>query len=362
MKKQSGIDIDLGNKCSKNAYGWAKKTFSLRDGLPGAPIEATDGSFSNVIDFNGTRIGISSDGIGTKIELAERTRIYDTIGHDLVAMVADDLAANGFEATNISNIIDLDFLDYNVIDSMMQGLHQACSESNIVITGGEIAELGQRMNGYGDGMHFNWCSTAIGILPAKLTNPIDGRDIKSGDIIITLESRGFRSNGYSLVRKIMETNFGKEWHNEKYNETITWGEKLLTPSIVYCTAINELIHNNIIPSGIAHITGGGLADNIARALKDSKLGARLDNIFSPADFVQKIQQLGSIEEKQAYRIWNMGNGMAIIIDADKADDAVELLNSKSFSAKKAGRVIDEQKILISSKGAYPDLLEYEAEI
>lgn len=366
MKKQSGVDIDLGNKCSKNAYRWAKKTFNLRNGRAGEPIEATDGSFSNVINFNGSRIGISSDGIGTKIELAERTKIYNTLGYDLLAMVVDDLAANGFEPTSISNIIDLDYLDYDVIDALMSGLYNACSESDVVITGGEIAELGNRMNGYGEGMHFNWCSTAIGILPDQLVEPVDGRHIKSGDTVILLKSRGFRSNGYSLVRRIMETKFGAEWHAAAYNDEITWGEKLLTPSIVYCNIINHLITNGVIPSGIAHITGGGLADNIARALKDNNLGAELDNIFAPPDFVKDVQKFGNVSEDQAYRIWNMGNGMAVIIDSSNADAALELIHSKEmdnrYNARKAGYVISDQKIIIQSKGKNPSRLEYNAEI
>ena len=203
-------------------------------------------------------------------------------------------------------------------------------------------------------------------LPDVLEHPIDGRDIKEGDVIVLLQSRGFRSNGYSLVRRIMENTFGEEWHNASYDEKITWGEKLLTPSIVYCKAVNHLIENGIIPSGIAHITGGGLADNIARALKDNKLGAKLDNIFPPADFVKKVQELGDVKEEQAYRIWNMGNGMAIILDEALADKAVEMINSNdlglAYKAKKAGVTIAQQTIIIHSKGCNAGVLEYSAEI
>lgn len=110
-KQKSGIDIDLGNRCSQIAYNWAKRTFANRNNLPGEMLKTTDGTFSNIIQFGNTRVGISSDGIGTKIELAERTNCYRTIGSDLLAMVTDDLVANGFEPTNISNILDVDFLD-----------------------------------------------------------------------------------------------------------------------------------------------------------------------------------------------------------------------------------------------------------
>ena len=141
----SGIDIDLGNQCSRIAYDWAKKTFTHREPGTGNPLMSADGGFSSLMDFHGVKIGMSSDGIGTKIELAERTGIYNTIGFDLVAMVADDLAANGIETVNLSNILDVDLLDSEVVDKLMEGLYEATKFANITVTGGEIAELGGRI-------------------------------------------------------------------------------------------------------------------------------------------------------------------------------------------------------------------------
>ncbi len=358
MNRQSGIDINLGNKCSKNAYSWAKKTFKNREGKEGNPAIGVDGTFANVIHFKDARIGISSDGIGTKIELAERTGIYHTLGYDLVAMVVDDLIANGFDATSLSNIIDLDYLDYDIIDAMMHGLHDAAAEASIAITGGEIAELGDRMNGYGDNMHFNWCSTAIGILPDELVKPIDGTAIKAGDAIISIASRGFRSNGFSLVRRIMKEQFGDNWHNKYYSEDKTWGEMLLTPCIIYCRVITELIKSGLIPNGISHVTGGGLADNLGRILKENKLGAELNNIHEPAEFVKKLQELGKVKEELAYRVWNMGNGMLVVIDNEKVNAAVAFLNGKGFQSKIAGKVTENSNIIITTKGMNPKEIIY----
>ena len=127
MEQQSGLNIDLGDACSKTAYDWSKKTFVNRQGKAGMPCFKVDGAFANMLDFQGVNIGISSDGIGTKIELAERTGIYHTLGFDLMAMIIDDLVAGGFEPTTLSNIIDVDVLDADIIDQMMRGLHDACS-------------------------------------------------------------------------------------------------------------------------------------------------------------------------------------------------------------------------------------------
>jgi len=353
--KESGIDIDLGNRCSQIAYSWAKKTFDIRKNLSGKPAEGLEGAFSNVMDFNGVKIGTSSDGIGTKIELAERMKKYDTIGFDLVAMVADDLVSNGIEPVNLSNIIDVDFLDSNVINDLMRGLYNACEFANIIITGGEIAELGSRISGYGDGMHFNWCATGNGILPENI-KIIDGYDINPGDSIISLKSRGFRSNGFSLLRKIMSTNFGDEWHREEYSDERKWGDILLTPSLIYTPLIVSLIKNNVKLNGIAHITGGGIKDNLKRFLKNRNLGAKLDNLFPPLEFMKQIQALGEVTEEKAYEIWNMGNGMLIIVNSPEVDSILTRIEKLGYRACVAGKVTSTPEISIQSSGCNPQAL------
>lgn len=357
MKKsiESGTDIDLGNSCSQIAYSWAKKTFKNRENMSGYPAEGLDGLFSNVMDFNGVKIGISSDGIGTKIEVAERMNIYHTIGYDLVAMIADDLISNGIEPVNLSNIIDVDFLDSTIIDSLMKGLHDACQFANIVITGGEIAELGHRISGYGTRMHLNWCATGIGILPQN-SDIIDGNKIKPGDIVICLKSRGFRSNGYSLLRKIMFNTFGDEWHREKYALDLTWGEILLTPSLIYSPLIVSMLKNGVKINGIAHITGGGIGDNLQRILSKKRMGAKLDNLFKPLEFMTKIQELGDVAEEQAYRLWNMGNGMLLIIDSSDVDTLLHHIEKYGYRARVAGTVTTVPEITIQSSGRFPQTL------
>ena len=357
MSKQqsSGINIDLGNHCSQIAFKWAQKTFNNRVIGSGRPCSDLVGAFSNIVDLNGVKLGISSDGIGTKIELAERISKYDTLGHDLVAMVADDLVANGIEPTNLSNILDVDFLNADIVNELMKGLHAACKTANIVITGGEIAELGSRIFGYGDNMHFNWCATGIGILPSN-RNLIDGSKIAENDIIISLKSRGFRSNGFSLIRKIMQKNFGNLWHKQKYNDCKKWGEILLTPSLIYSPVITKLLKANYKINAIAHITGGGIFDNLGRILKKRKLGAFLDNLFPPKEFMRKVQSLGEIEEHAAYRMWNMGNGMLLVVDKNQAEHIVNFIDRESYQAKIAGKISSTNKLTLKSLGCKPQIL------
>ena len=348
MKKQSGLDIDLGNRCSQNAYSWAKKTFEFRKDKKGEPAKGLDGSFANSVFFGSEQIGISSDGIGTKIEIAERMQKYDTLGYDLVAMVADDLVANGFEPANLSNIIDVDFLDYDVIDSLMSGLYNACKKANIAVTGGEIAELGKRVCGYGDKMHFNWTATAIGNLSPYLKAPLSGNDILKGDKIVAIKSRGFRSNGFSLVRKILTEAFGEEWHKEKFSDFQTWGDVLLTPSLIYSPVIGELFKKHLKIKAVVHITGGGIPDNFSRVLKKDKLGADFYNLFPPHKAMLSLAELGKVDIYKLYRIWNMGNGMMLVVPSYEAEKVVEYITKNNFTAQICGEITDSGEITIDT--------------
>ena len=346
--KNSGLDIDLGNHCSQIAYNWAKKTFNNRPQGSGNPLLSVEGAFSNIMDFNGVKIGMSSDGIGTKIELAERTGIYDTLGFDLVAMVADDLAANGLETVNFSNILDVDHLEADIVDRLMKGLHEAANFARVVITGGEIAELGERIGGYGGRMHFNWGATGVGILPEG-QGIIDGGKIRAGDTVIALKSRGFRSNGFSLLRRIMQDAFGDEWHNALYSEKMTWGQVLLAPSLIYAPLIAGLIKQGVVLKGIAHITGGGIGDNLQRVLKVTGNGALLDNLFEPLPVMRKVQELGKVDEAQAYRLWNMGNGMLLVTAPQDVDRFVAVCAENNYKVRVCGKIISEQKIELKTK-------------
>ncbi|WMX15441.1 MULTISPECIES: AIR synthase-related protein [unclassified Aureispira] len=350
-QKKSGLDIDLGNLCSKDAFGWAKKTFSNRTNKAGAAALKVDGVFSNMLQFGNQRIGIASDGIGTKIELAERTGIYDTLGFDLVAMVADDLATAGFEPTNISNIIDVDQLDRATINSLMKGLTEACDFCGMSISGGEIAELGNRIGGYGDGMHFNWCSTAIGILPEELEKPFDGTAVQAGDKVIALKGRGFRSNGFSLIRRIMQASFGDAWHNEIYEGETTWGEALLTPSLIFTPVITKMIKAGVALSGVAHITGGGIIDNFQRVLKANGVGADLDNLFEPLPVMKRLMDLGNVAAEDAYLYWNMGNGMLVVAEESQVDKILEITKEQGYQAQIAGTITAERRITLKTASA-----------
>ncbi len=304
----SGVNIDLGDKCSEIAYNAAKGTFPGRKGMIGEPV-LEDGGFTGTLDMGDYYLVQNDDGVGTKMAIAEMMGKYDTMGIDLVCMVVDDAICVGAEPITVSNTFDVDKVDDKKIAALMGGLQKAALAHKVVIPGGEIAELGDRVNGY------IWNATCVGIV--EKDHMITGANVKVGDKIIGLKSKGFRSNGLTLVRHILKNKFGENWVNEKFDDTRTWGEVALTPSDIFCSAVLEM-HGRykekpkVELKGVAHITGGGLPGNIPRALKKSGLGAKLNNLITPPDFMTKLMELGNVNRDEAYQTWNMGIGMILI--------------------------------------------------
>ncbi len=333
--KIKDINLEYGADSSKIASEYAKTTYNNSKKVELMTIE---NGFSNGFRLNSSKIGISSDGIGTKVELAERMNRYDTLGFDLVAMVVDDLISNGYNPLLISNILDVNYLDKRIIDKLFMGLSNACKFADIIISGGEIAELGSRISGFNSKdniMHINWAATGIGTLFEGLENPIYGKEIKSGDSIYGVLSDGFRSNGFTLARSILEVNYGKDWHDITFNGK-KWGDILLIPSLIYTPFIRTLFtKKNMINSikAIIHITGGGIYNNLKR-VTSKNLRVKIDkNSFTPHKTMLELQKLASISDQKAYDTWNMGIGM-IIISNQEIESTI--IKGREYQVKKIG--------------------------
>ncbi|MBU0766817.1 phosphoribosylformylglycinamidine cyclo-ligase [Patescibacteria group bacterium] len=337
--KDAGVDIEQGDKASASAYSHAVSTFASRKGMIGEPVFEENG-FAGFLDMGDYYLVQSDDSTGTKIDLAFSVGKLDTLGYDLVAMVADDAVCTGAEPISISNTLDIPHIDPKVVDQLMGGLAKACSEQKIVIPAGEIAEVpGAVEKGV-------WSATVIGVVEkSKVLKP---ETIEAGDVIISLKSAGPRCNGYSLIRKILEGKLDEEWKDGK-----TWGEVMLTPSIVYSNALLELIgrygeDRKVNVKGLAHITGGGIPSKLGRTLKKSGLGAELTDLWSPHESLVDLIKLGSVTTEEAYKTWNMGNGMIVIVSEDEADKALEMLNNGNIEAKIAGTVCQKSGIVLKA--------------
>ncbi len=342
--KESGVDIELGDKCSAIAYNAAKNTFISRKGMIGEPL-LDEGGFSGALDMGDYYLVQNDDGVGSKINVAEMVGKYDTLGYDLVAMVADDAICMGAETISITNTLDVNKLDEKKVTGLMSGLEKAALEQKIVVPGGEIAELGNMVNGY------IWNATAIGIL--EKSKLIDGQKIRPGDKIIGLPSAGLRSNGFSLVRHILGNKYGEDWANKEYNGNMTWGEAVLTPSIIYSDLLlgmhGRYKRKGIVEiKGIVHITGGGIPGNIKRVLKNNNLGANIDNPPNPLEVFVKLMAIGNVAPEEAYKVWNMGVAMILIADGEEAGKILKICGEKKVNASIIGEVTENPEIRIGS--------------
>ncbi len=304
----AGVNIELGDESSRIAYKAAMETFAGRKGMIGEPIK-DEGGFAGVLDMGDFYLVQNDDGVGTKIEIAEHIEKYDTLGYDLIAMVADDAICIGAEPISVTNTLDVDKVDPVKIGALMNGLNEAALKHKIVIPGGEIAELGNAVNGY------LWNATAVGIVEKEKI--ITGQTIRPGDQIIALHSAGFRANGLSLVRHILKNKLGEDWAHQKYDSERTWGEVTLTPSIIYTSAILELHGRFKQPKiadlkGIAHITGGGIEGNLNRVMKKTQFRANLDRLPTPHEPMLRLMEMGQVSEQEARKTWNMGVGMIVV--------------------------------------------------
>ena len=359
--------------------------------------------------------------MGTKIELAERTGRYDTVAHDLVAMIADDSVRNGVEPVLILSVLDASALALNgkpyleEARQLAKGYIAAAKDANVAIINGETAELGRRVGGFGSApymdeqahrfivahfngdnwegiralcdylgeqdmekkkdllsrmgqeeiefikrmeslrtLNFNWSGTAIGF--AREDRLITGQGIVPGESIVGLREIGFRSNGLSLVRKVLRDAYGEDWHLQLLHGK-TLGETVLQPSQIYTQTVVDMFggyegEEKVHISGIAHITGGGIPEKLGRilALSNRGLGVVIDNPFIVPHIMRHVQQQGKVPDREAYRSWNMGHGM-LIVTPDPLK-AISVALEHGIDAKKVGHVTEDSTIRILNQGMF----------
>jgi phosphoribosylformylglycinamidine cyclo-ligase len=312
---QAGVDIDAGNRMVELIKPLVRAT-----ARPGADAEI--GGFGGIFDLKraGYRDPVlvaATDGVGTKLKVAIETGRHDTIGIDLVAMSVNDLVVQGAEP--------LFFLDYyacgrlkpEIGAAVVAGISVGCRESGCALIGGETAE----MPGVYQGDDYDLAGFAVGAVERDALLPRG--DIVEGDVILGLSSSGVHSNGYSLVRKVIETT-GLPWTAPApFMPKQSLGEAILTPTRIYVKACLAAIRETNAVKGLAHITGGGFPDNIPRILPKG-LGARIDlaRVAVPAIF-QWLASEGGIAESEMLRTFNCGIGMIVVASPEKADAVVK---------------------------------------
>ncbi|WP_280548093.1 phosphoribosylformylglycinamidine cyclo-ligase [Halomonas sp. 11-S5] len=325
--KDAGVDIDAGNALVDRIKGVAKRTSrpEVMGGLGGfgALCELPTGYREPVL-VSGT------DGVGTKLRLAMDLGRHDTIGIDLVAMCVNDLVVAGAEPLFFLDYYATGKLDVDIAADVVTGIGEGCEQAGCALVGGETAE----MPGMYEGSDYDLAGFCVGVV--EKSEILDGKQVGEGDVLLGLASSGPHSNGYSLIRKILEVS---ESSLDTALDGRPLGEALLAPTRIYVKPLLSLLKETDIPvHALSHITGGGLTENLPRVLPET-LAARIDasSWTRPAIF-DWLQKQGNVEEQEMYRVLNCGIGMVIVVPADKADQARAHLQALGETVHRIGEI------------------------
>ena len=333
--KDAGVDIDAGDRAVQ-----LMKASIAKASRP--EVMGGIGGFAGLFDasalkkFNKPLLATSTDGVGTKTEIARALGKYDTIGEDLVAMVVDDLVVCGAEPLFMTDYIAVGRVIPERIAEIVAGIARGCEKANTALVGGETAEHPGLL---GDD-EFDIAGAATGAVDADKLLGAD--QVRAGDVIIAMPSSGFHANGFSLVRHIIKTKkLSLEAHVSEYGKSS--GEVFLTPTEIYtldCLALIKVLEKNL--RTFSHITGGGIAENTARVIPQG-LSARYDrSTWSLPVEMEYMAALGGVPQGDMERTWNCGIGMVAIVDPSVADLAMKSLSARGMKAWIAGDIQSSQ--------------------
>lgn len=342
---EAGIDTAKGEIALKGLLSHIQKSLTFRKGIGAVKLDI--GYFANVIDLGqGIGLAVSTDGVGTKILIAQMIGKYDTIGIDCIAMNVNDILCVGAEPISLLDYIAVCDPNPHLMEEIGKGLTKGAKIANITISGGEIAIIKDMIKGERINYEFDLAGTAIG--KVSLDKIIVGQNIRENDVIIGLGSSGIHSNGLSLARHV----FLKKEHieiNEYFDELEkTIGEELLEPTHIYVPEIMEMINSNFDIKALIHITSDGFL-NLNRVKSD--VGFVIDYLPEPQPIFPLIQKLGNISDAEMFRVYNMGIGFCVILPEEEAKNAIEIAEKYKVGAFRLGYVAKdpEKKVIIKPK-------------
>ena len=314
---EAGVDIDIENRA---IAALAKQLTYKRKGF-GAPI--TDvGHYAGLIDFGEYALALTTDGVGSKILIANEMNRWNTIGIDCIAMNVNDLLAMGIEPLAFVDYIAIHEPDNVIMGQIGEGLAKGARISRMTIVGGETATLPDIING------LDLAGTCLGMV--KKDKVITGEKIEIGDVVIGIPSSGVHSNGYSLVRRIIKK-AGFSYHDPfPFNEDKTIGDELLVPTRIYMEILDAAKEFDI--HGLAHITGSGLM----KLHRITKYGFDISDPLEPQPIFRFLQEEGDVEDLEMYKTFNMGMGFVVVVPKKEAKIAAKMLGGKIV-----GEIMDE---------------------
>ena len=329
--ESAGVSISAGEEAVDAIKADVRSTFRPE-------VVGDIGGFGGLFRFDPTRyrdplLVSSTDGVGTKAQVATAVGRFDTIGIDLVAMCVDDLVCQGAEPLFFLDYISVGSLDPAHVSQLVAGVAEGCRQAGCALVGGEMAEHPGAMGPD----EFDLVGFAVGVVERE--SLITGESVSPGDVLIGLPSPGLRSNGYSLARRLMFSTAGRSVDDRAWEDSHapSVGDELLVPSVIYAPAIRSLLAS-VEVHAIAHITGGGLPGNVSRVLSGA-----VDAVIDPTTWeapriFDELARIGSVERDEMRRVFNLGIGMVVVVPSDAAHRAVDTLRLAGQRARVIGEV------------------------
>ena len=340
--RQAGVDIEAGRTFVEKIRDSVARTH--RAGVLG-DLGGFGGCFEIPAGYRQPVLVSGTDGVGTKLKIAQSANKHDTIGIDLVAMCVNDVLTSGAEPLFFLDYLATGKLEPDQLAEVVKGIADGCQMAGCALLGGETAEM-PGFYGVGEYDAAGFC-----VAIAEKSEMLNGTQVNIGDAVIGLASSGIHSNGYSLVRKIIETK-GYNWSDKlsisAETEDLTLAEVFLTPTQIYVKPILAALKSDLDIHGLAHITGGGLPENLPRCLGDGQAVKIFRNSWQIPALFQWLQAQGEVPELDMFNTFNMGIGMAVVVAPSKVDQAIAYFQAQGFIANRIGEVMVGERSLIFS--------------
>lgn len=343
--KEAGVNSDKEEVALRHLVRWTARTFSFKDKK--GSVKLKGGYFANVIDIGeGRGVAISTDGVGTKILIAQLMEKYDTIGIDCVAMNVNDLLCVGAEPISMVDYLAVDEPKPELLEQIGKGLYQGAKLAKISICGGEVAQLREMISGLREGYQFDLVGTAVGTVDLKRI--ITGQNIQDKEIVVGFASSGIHSNGLTLARRALFERGGLKVDSYISELGKTLGEELLEPTLIYVSPVVEMIKAGINIKALINITGEGFL-NLTRVSRP--VSYLLDNLPLPQPIFSLIQRTGNIPDEEMFRVFNMGVGFCLIIPEKELDTVQRIADKHNMRVSRIGYIRKEGKreVLIPGK-------------
>lgn len=338
---KAGVDVKKEKKVCARIGKYVKRTFKLRKKKFGS-VALDFGHYAGLVELGGGKLlALHSDGVGTKVLIAQRMQKYDTVGIDCVAMNVNDLICVGAEPVALVVYLALQRLEEGVVTEITKGLVKGAELAGVAIVGGETAVMPDVIKGEEGERGFDLAAMGVGVVDKEKI--VTGEKMRTGDAVVGLRSNGIHSNGLTLARKVL---LKRASRIEKSEGIDSIERELLKPTKIYVREVLDIL-KEINVHGMAHITGGAFS-KLERIAKAGGVGFYLDSMPAPPPIFELLKRYGKVSDEEMYRVFNMGVGFCIVVDPDDVDRVIEICRTHGTKALKIGKIVKRRGIEIKS--------------